>query len=289
VIADAGRERRRRGATAVLGVGLALAAGCGGRPVSLPTAGGVPFPDAAAAYAEATSLCRNVRTLSAELALSGHAGAQKLRGRIMGGFAEPGQVRLEAPAPFGKPVFTLVVRDGTATLVLNRARRVIRDAPPAALVEALAGVALGPDELRAAVAGCGLGAEEVSSGQSFPGNWLALEGTRSRVWLRRVESAWQVAASSRDQIELRYESFSSGRPSIVRLRTTPPQGPGTELTLRLSQLDINVPFGDDVFELEIPDDATPLSLDELRRSGLSGADEAAHMSPAVDGSRAARP
>ena len=91
---------------------------------ALPSGGGAAFPDAAAAYAEATSQCRGVRTLSAELALSGRAGRQKLRGRILGGFAEPGHVRLEAPAPFGRPVFTLVVRDGTATLVLNRDRRV---------------------------------------------------------------------------------------------------------------------------------------------------------------------
>ena len=69
---------------------------------------GSPFPDAAAAYAEATAACRGVRTLSAELALSGRAGGQKLRGRILAGFAAPGKVRLEAPAPFGRPIFTLV-------------------------------------------------------------------------------------------------------------------------------------------------------------------------------------
>ncbi len=289
MIPESARERRRRGVKAVLGLCLALAAGCGGRPVSLPTTGGVPFPDAASAYAEATGACRSVRTVSAELALSGHAGAQKLRGRIMGGFAEPGRVRLEAPAPFGKPVFTLVVKEGTATLVLNRAGRVIRDAPPAELVQALAGVALGPDELRAAVAGCGFGVEEVSSGKSFPGDWLALDGTHSRVWLRRVGGAWQVAASSRDSLELRYEAFSSGRPSVVRLRTTPAQGTGTDLTLRLSQLDLDVPFGEEVFELEIPDDATPLTLDELRRTGFSGGGEAAGRTPAASRSRAARP
>jgi hypothetical protein len=289
VIPDAGKGRRPLGRKTVLALTLTLAAGCGGRPVSLPTAGGVPFPEAASAYAEATSACRSVRTLSAELALSGHAGAQKLHGRILGGFAEPGQVRLEAPAPFGKPVFTLVVKEGRATLVLNRARRVIRDAPPAALVEALAGVALEPDELRAALAGCGLGAEEVSSGQSFPGDWVALEGARSRVWLRRVRGAWQVAASSRDRLELRYEAFSSGRPSVVRLRTTPAEGTGTDLTLRLSQLDVNVPFGENVFEIEVPDDATPLPLDELRRSGLSGDEGAAGRARDIDPSRAGLP
>jgi hypothetical protein len=212
--------------------------------------------------------------LSAELGLSGHAGEQKLRGRLLGGFAEPGQVRLEAPAPFGKPVFTLVVRDGLATLVLNRAGRVLRDAPPAELLEVLAGVALGPDELRTVLAGCGLGLEEVSSGQSFPGDWALVQGARSRVWLRRVSHAWRIAASVRGNLELRYAEFVSGRPSAVRVRTTPAEGATTDLTLRLSQLELNAPLGPEVFELDIPPDAAPLTLDELRRSGLGGGNQA---------------
>ena len=204
-------------------------------------------------------------------------GTQKLRARILAGFAEPGRVRLEAPAPFGRSVFTLVVRDGTATLVLNRDRRVIRDAPPAELVEALVGVALGPDELRSVVAGCGLGVDQISSGQSYPGDRAAVDGARSRVWLRRVAGAWRVVACSRDTLELRYDEFASGRPSVVRLRTTPAQGAATDLTLRLSQVDINVSLEADVFQVDIPQDATPLTLDELRRSGplgSAGADDA---------------
>jgi hypothetical protein len=254
----------------VLGLCVAVASACGGRTVLLPAAGGVPFADAASAYAEATTACRGIRTLSAELALSGRAGEQKLRGRLLGGFAEPGQVRLEAPAPFGRPVFTLVAREGNATLVLHRADRVLRDAPPAELLEVLAGVALGPDELRAALAGCGLGVEEMSGGESFPGGWVLLQGARSRVWLRRVAGAWRIAASARETLELRYAEFASGRPSTVRVRTVPVQGAATDLTLRLSQLELNVPFGPDVFELEIPPDATPLTLEELRKTGPIG-------------------
>ena len=158
----------RAAVAAVLGV-CAFVSACAPKAPALPSGGGAPFPDAASAYAEATSQCRGVRTLSAELALSGRAGRQKLRGRVLGGFAEPGLVRLEAPAPFGRPVFTLVVRDGMATLVLNRDRRVVRDAPPAALVEALTGVALGPDELRAAIAGCGGAVDQISVGPVVSG------------------------------------------------------------------------------------------------------------------------
>jgi hypothetical protein len=167
-------------------------------------------------------------------------------------------------------VFTLVVHDGTATLVLNRDRRAIREAPPAELMEALVGVALGPDELRSAVAGCGLGVDQISSGQSYPGDWAVADGAGSRMWLRRVAGSWRLVACSRDTLELRYEEFASGRPSVVRLRTTPAEGAVTDLTLRLSQVDINVPLEADVFQVEIPPDATPLTLEELRRGGPLG-------------------
>jgi hypothetical protein len=273
---------RRAKAAVVLGVCLAATSACSPRAPNLPTGGGTPFPEAASAYTEATAQCRGVHTLSAELSLSGRAGGQKLRGRILGGFAEPGQLRLEAPAPFGRSVFTLVVHDGTATLVLNRDHRVIRDAPPAELVEALAGVALGPDELRSAVAGCGLGVDQISSGQSYPGEWATVEGARSRMWMRRVGGAWRLVASSRDTLELQYDEFASGRPSAVRLRTTPAHGAATDLTLRLSQVDINVTLGADVFQVEVPQDATPLTLEELRRAGPLGTGGPSEAPPVVE-------
>jgi len=237
----------------------------------LPSAGGAPFPDAAAAYSEATAQCRTVRTLSAELGLSGRAGGQKLRGRILGGFAEGGKVRLEAPAPFGRPLFTLAMHDDAATLVLNREGRVLRNAKPAELIEALTGVALNPDELRAAVTGCGFGAvERVDGGQSYAGDWVTVEAASGRIWLRRMAGLWRLMASSRDTLEVRYDAFESGRPGTVRLTATGPNPNGTDLTLRLSQLEINVPLDAAVFDVEVPQNATPLTLDELRRAGPLG-------------------
>ncbi len=251
---------------------LIAATACGSRKSpALPSAGGSPFPEAAAAYAEATAQCRTVRTLSAELGLSGRAGGQKLRGRILGGFAEGGKVRLEAPAPFGRPIFTLAMHDDAATLVLNREGRVLRNARPGELIEALTGVALGPDELRTAVTGCGFGVvERVDGGQSYPGEWVTIESAPSRIWLRRVQGAWRLMAISRDNLEVRYDAYESGRPGAVRLTATGPNANGTDLTLRLSQLEINVTLDAAVFEVEVPPNATPLTLDELRRAGPLG-------------------
>jgi hypothetical protein len=77
-------------------------------------------------------------------------------------------------------------------------------------------------------------------------------------------------ANVQDALEIRYDEFASGHPSVVRFRTTPAQGAATDLTLRLTQVDINVTLGAEVFEVEVPDDATPLSLEELRRGGPLG-------------------
>ena len=251
-----------------------LLSACAPKLTTLPTGNGAPFPDAAAAYTAATTECRGIKTLSAEIALSGRAGRQKMRGRILAGFAAPAQLRLEAPAPFGRPVFVLVARGQDATLVLYRDGRVLRGAQPDAIVEAIAGVALGPDELRAAVAGCGFAAGDVSTGHLFPGEWASVEGDGFTAWLQRVAGAWRLAAAVRGPLEIRYEDFVSARPSTVRIRAIHGAAAGgADLTLRLSQVDINVPLDPRAFEAEIPADAAPLTLEELRRAGPLGGPE----------------
>jgi hypothetical protein len=202
VIARRTDRRISRAVRAPAAAALFLAVACGGKVPALPSSNGSPYPDAPAAYTEATAQCRGVKTLSAEIGLSGRAAGSKVRGRIVAGFASPGKVRLEAPAPFGRPVFTLVARDDKATLVLNRDRRVIRDAAPTALVEALAGVPMSPDDLRGAVAGCGFGGAELTDGESFPNEWIAGEsgGGCTRLaapgaWSRRRATALRFATT----------------------------------------------------------------------------------------------
>lgn len=258
-------------AGALLAGGLAAAlSGCAPRLVTLPAGPGSDFPDGARALSEATTQCTGVRTLTAEIGLSGHVGENRVRGRLLAGFDSPARARLEAPAPFGRPVFTLVMRDESATLIFNRDRRVLDSAPPAAIVEALAGVPLGADDLRRALAGCGFDTGVPADAHSYPGNWVVVGPEPARRWLRRVDGAWRLVASERGPLEVRYDDFVSGRPQTVRLRSRTTAGAATDLTLRLSQVELNVPLGDEAFEVEVPADALPLSLDELRRSGPLG-------------------
>lgn len=251
---------------AAFGAALILLAGCAPARPTLPSGSGSPFPDFAAAYDEAVAECRVARSVLAELGLSGRAGETKLRGRINAGMSEPANIRLEGVGPFGRAVFILAGSDGRATLLLVREHRVVRDAPPEAIVEALTGVPLTPSQLLSAVAGCGLGVDTPSAGRTFNDEWAAVDAAGGLTYLRRVEGRWRVGAAVRGDVQVLYADFASGLPSTVHVRT----GEVADITLRVSQLEINTPIDPKAFEVNVPSDAIPLTLEELRRSGPLG-------------------
>jgi hypothetical protein len=125
-----------------------------GELLSLPTDPGNPLPDFAQIHRQVSSACAGVRTLTAELSLSGRAGGQALRGRAIAGFERPDAMRLEGVAPFGPPAFILAARGDTATLLLPRDNRVLRAARAEDILGALTGVALAPADLQAILTGC---------------------------------------------------------------------------------------------------------------------------------------
>jgi hypothetical protein len=240
---------------------------CAPRLISLPAGSGTAFPDYDAAYAQAVERCRGIRTLRGVLGISGRAAGNRFRASIDAGFEAPSKVRLEMPAP-GRPIFTFVAANDRATLLLPRDRRVLRDAPPAATLEALAGIALSPDDLRSIVAGCGFGAAQPSSGRAFDRNWASVDMGGTVNYLRQVNGRWRLAAAVRGPVEVRYDDFAGETPTSVRLRV--PGAQPTDLMVRLSQIDTNETLAPEVFQVEIPSDASPLTLDELRQAGPLG-------------------
>jgi hypothetical protein len=243
---------------------LTLVAACAPPRPTLPSGAGTPLPGFDAVYSEAVQECRSARTVLAELGLSGRAGDTRLRGRISAGLAAPSDFRLEGVA-FGRPVFILVARSGNATLFLPRDNRVVREAP-AAIVEALTGVALAPSDLLAIVAGCGLGAGSPANGRTFTSEWAAVEVGEGTTYLRRVDGRWRVGAAVRGPLTVLYADFASGLPATVHIRT----GDVADITLRVSQLEINTGMDVRAFEVNIPSDAVPLTIEELRRAGPLG-------------------
>jgi outer membrane lipoprotein-sorting protein len=244
---------------------LALWSGCAPKAPVLPTGAGVPFPEFKSAYDEATASCRAIKTITASMAMSGKAATMKLRGRIDAGFEAPARARLEGRAPFGKPVFILVADGPRGTLVLPRDNRVLRDAPPDQIVDALAGVRLGPDALRTAVTGCGLTVAEPTGGRTFGNGWSAVSLPDGTVYLRRPADKWEVAAATSGPVTVTYTDYAAGRPATLRLRA-----PNADLTLRLSEVETNTTLHPKTFEVDLPERAVPLTLEELRRAGPLG-------------------
>jgi hypothetical protein len=247
---------------------------CGTHRINLPTGTGTPFPDATAAYADAVRDCRGVQTLSASLSLAGRAGSTKLSARIDAGFATPSRLRLEGYPRIafgGRPFFVLVATESDATLVLTRDNRVLRGAPPSGIIEALTGVALNPDEMRSLIAGCAFGTGESSDGRSFDRDWASVQTGPVTVFLQRVDHQWRLAGAQRGSLQIEYSDFAGSHPTSVRLHTTSSAGVvPADLSIRMSQVEMNTTLENNVFNIDVPKDAAPLTLEELRRAGPLG-------------------
>jgi hypothetical protein len=274
-------ERIRRSLVArslplLLIVASVAASGCAAKRFEPPTGAGQPLPEFTRIFEEATKACRDVRTLTAEAGLSGRLAGQKLRGRLHMGLADDNSMRLELVAPFGPPGFILVAQGGEGTLLLPRDNAVVKAAPATELIDALAGLSLTPDELRAVATGCVAPAAKPTGGQQYPNGLaaIALEGdamayidTRgSASGSGAAAGAPRIVAARRPGLFVEYGKPMNGLPRLIRLRSDP----RADLTLDLAQLELNVPLEPAAFKVDVPADARSLTLEELRKNGPLG-------------------
>jgi len=244
---------------------------CGPRRVALPTDTGSPFPDFAKVHEQISAACRGVRTLTAELSLRGRAGGQRLSGRVIAGFERPASMRLEGLAPIGQPVFHLVAQGSNGVLLLPRDNRVLRGQPAEAILDALIGVNLAPADLQAILTGCVVPNPMASAGRLHANGWASLDlQDGAKLYLRRAParatSQWELRAAQRDGWQLEYTMGQSRFPESVRLASDSQKVP-VDLTTGISQLEANVDLDAVAFRVDVPPDAKPLTLDELRQSG----------------------
>jgi len=245
--------------------------GCAAKRISLPTDPGTPLPDFAQIHSQVSSACNGARTLTAELALSGRAGRQRLRGRVVAGFERPGSMRLEGVAPFGPPAFILAARAGEATLLLPRDNRVVRGAKAEDILGALTGVALAPADLQAVLTGCVVAMPRAIDGRLHSGGWASIDLDGGAViYLRQESGMWQVRAARRGDWRIEYPMWEGAFPSVVRLLSDA-TAQRIDLTAQVSQREVNVDLDASAFALNVPAGARPLSVDELRENGPLGA------------------
>lgn len=252
----------------LLALALAVAASaCAARTPPRPSGTPGPDPAAIAAFTTATAACRGFKSMTAELSLSGRAAGERIRGRVIAGLEAGGAVRLEGVAPFGPAIFILAGRNEMATLLLPRDRRVLPATPVSAVLERLTGLALGADDLRLMVSGCLTDNAAPADGQQWPGGWQAVALGPDRVaYLRAQQGRPVVVAADYGPWRLDYAEHLSGFPRVVRVRRSQgePGDAATDVTARVGELEVNTVINPAAFTLEIPSDADPMTLDELR-------------------------
>src|SRR6476646_5070317 len=118
---------------AFIAAGL-LIAGCAHPRFVVPSGPGIAAPEAADAWTEAAAPCRALHAYSAELRVSGRAGSEKLNATVLAGLTADDHIRLEMPAPFGRPVFVLAGPNAQSVL-LTRDNRALT-APADQIIEA---------------------------------------------------------------------------------------------------------------------------------------------------------
>jgi outer membrane biogenesis lipoprotein LolB len=247
-----------------------LLSACATRTLTLPTDQGTPLPDAEQVLTSLTASCRGVRTLTGVLALSGRAGGEGVRGRVVAGFERPSSMRLDGVGPFGQVGFILA-GNTEAVLLMPREQRVARGAPEE-LLAALTGVRLAPADLLAILTGCVVPAPKAVSGQTHGNGWVSigLDGGAT-LYAGQVGGQRRLRAARRDGWTIEYPGWQAGTfPPAVRLLSTDPP---VDLTATLSDLEANQDIDAAAFRVDVPRDTIAITIDELRAVGpLRGTD-----------------
>lgn len=266
-----GAPPRWRGCTRALlqaaTLGLCVAgAGCAARVPVWPTGPAQPVADAQRVLDSLTVACRAVRTLTADLALSGRSGAGRLRGRVQAGFRAPDDMRLEGLAPFGPPVFVLASTAAATTLLLPRDDRVHTGTPARALVEALSGLAFDGAALRAVLTGCVSTQTTALDAVQFADGRLLVRAADNATLLARDG---RIVGGSRDGLRVDYEAFIGDFPSVLRVTSAGGRG-AIDASIRVSGIETNRELADEAFQVAVPAEAQPLTLEQVTRLGPLG-------------------
>ena len=257
--------KRRRGVASLLLIfnfSLLISA-CAPKAPPRPVGNPVPDPTAVETFAAATASCKGFRSIEGELSLSGRAGGERVRGRILTGLESGGAVRLEAVAPFGAPFFILAGRNERATLVLPREHRVLKDTGVADVLERITGLALGAEDLRLIVSGCLVDKASPADGRQWGREWKAVTLAPERIaYLRMQNGQWLLTAADYGPWHVDYSAHAGGFPRSVRVR----RAGDTEIDIiaRVEQLEVNTQINPRAWTVDVPSDADPMTLDELR-------------------------
>jgi hypothetical protein len=247
------------------------ASGCAARGFAPPTGPGQVDTTLGDAFSASMARCTGLRSIAAEVALSGRVDGRKVRGRLQIGLTRDGGVRVEAVAPFGAPMFTIAGRPDGGVLWLPRSKETVR-ATPAELLDSLTGLSLSPSGLFEILTACPAEDDAVVKTERFASPDLARATYRlgTMIWWRPGTAPVRPLAAQREGATVEYGAFAGDRPQSLKLRAAPGTGgtPRADLTLAVSQVETNVALGPEAFTLDVPVGAHVLTLAELRQAGV---------------------
>lgn len=251
-----------------------LAASCGRRALFVPPVStGVPAADAQAIWTPIATGCRATTAYRGAFGLTGQVGDRRIRGlasaRLNTALSSAGDIGLEATVS-GQLVFRLGGNADNAVLLLRDPVRTVA-ARPDDILESLIGVKVGPERLLAIVAGCVTRDDVV--GRAFRHDrLLEIVAGDVTVYLEPAGASWRVRAGRFDDVLVDYGAIVDGTPRDVRIQSAAAGRPAVSLDLRVQVVQTNATLDAALFRVNVPDDAAPISLDELRRTGPLGED-----------------
>jgi len=243
-----------------------LGTGCAARVFTPPTGPSVLFAEAAEAWSQATTACRDAqRYVVSQMRVQGWVGSrdQPIARTMSGAVTRTDDIYLELRM-FGSTVFQMGGATGQSVFVLPSETRVLR-APTRDIVAALTGLQWGGRELLDVLTGCVAPPDGRVTG-ARTGAYLSVPLSASTTaWLREREGRWQVHAARISEWLVEYKAYQGAWPAEVRVTSTG----ATPLDLRftLSQLHINVDLPPETFVVPVADHFLPMTLDELRSIG----------------------
>ena len=242
---------------------LCMASACARSMFVTPSGPGTAAPEAASAWADASRGCRDARTMTAGLRISGKVGGTRLWPvNIEAAVTRDQSIYLSATAA-GTPVFVLAGTANRATLWLRREQRIVT-AAPAEIMSAIVGVPLSPDLLLAVLTGCGTRSFDVIRATRHD-KLISIETADTTVHLEQQGGAWRTRAAQSASFVVEFGRGTGVGPAEVWIWSAPGHEPAASIHLALSDetIDGNIPSS----FFQVPSSAaaaTPITLDELR-------------------------
>ncbi len=238
--------------------------------IQVPSGASVSVSEHRAIWNDLSRPCRSVQSTDLVITFRGFNGERSLRRtRARAAVKRPGLLRLEGMTPFGAPAFILIAKPDDAILLLPRERQVVQDASASDLLYFLSGLSLEPDDVHALLTGCVVQDGVSLSAQTYGDDWIAIDlSGGATVYSRRSSISPVISMGKVGDIIVEYSEHVRGLPRKLRIQTvaaTPP----TDLTIELTQVNVNTVINPEAFEVSVPPTFSSVAFDDFQLQSLT--------------------